>query len=513
MTDRLVDISRFQVGLDLAAAKAAGYSKVNIALTGSRGVVSDPGWVRGWADRARRLGMGIYCYHWLTGASSGAAQARSVLRMMTAIGDLDDVAHQVDCEDTQNPATWPTWRDYVSAMQDARGRHVLAYTGDWWKPRGWNGASLTPYLMAAPNAGRLPAYPGDTSGHWIADYGGWWDLSAMQWGIGPIGGVDCSLAAIRDPSAWAALIGTETPAMDIVTRAEWGARPPSGPIAMTTWRARTGFVVHYSAANKDQTVRSIQNYQMDHNGWSDIGYNFLVDYHGRIYEGRQGTWLAVGAHVEGHNTENIGVCAIGTDADITTVQMAGVRWLYDEACRRKGSALAKRYHSQYANDPRPGANVTSCPGDRLRNWVRAGMPVTPPAPPPAPDEEDDMGNTYVYGEIPALPDGKINQMVPPIEAGGIPWGRAFLTVGGELYGMHGKFRAVGWTEGGPYALASPANPAEPHLYQIGSGQFLNFRLLQGTRMVSFIRVPVDASDTCTVPIGYGIEIAPAPKAG
>lgn len=156
--------------------------------------------------------------------------------------------------------------------------------------------------------------------------------------------------------------------MDIITRSEWGARSPrSGGFPTTSWANRTGFVVHYSAASRTQTVRAIQNYQMDSNGWRDIGYNFLVDYQGRIYEGCQGTWLAIGAHVAGHNTANIGVCAIGTDAEITPAHMRSIRWLYDEANRRAGKTLAKRYHSGMS-----GAS-TACPGNRLRSWVQNGM--------------------------------------------------------------------------------------------------------------------------------------------
>lgn len=159
--------------------------------------------------------------------------------------------------------------------------------------------------------------------------------------------------------------------MDIVTRREWGARAPDPrPFPQTSWANRTGFVVHYSAADDDQTVRSIQNYQMDSNGWRDIGYNFLVDKDGKVYEGAQGTWFAIGAHVANHNTANIGVCAIGKDSQITDNHKRAIRWLYDEACRRAGKTLAKRYHSGMA-----GAS-TSCPGDNLRAWVQKGMPKT-----------------------------------------------------------------------------------------------------------------------------------------
>jgi len=154
----------------------------------------------------------------------------------------------------------------------------------------------------------------------------------------------------------------------IVTRPQWDARSPSSAVDLAKWSQRTGFVVHYSAANKDQTVRSIQNFHMDSNGWRDIGYNWLVTVDGRVWEGRQHTWDAIGAHVQDHNTENIGCCMIGTDADVTDEAKRSIRWLYDEACRLAGRTLAKRYHSQYAS--------TSCPGNNLRAWVQAGMPIS-----------------------------------------------------------------------------------------------------------------------------------------
>jgi len=45
-------------------------------------------------------------------------------------------------------------------------------------------------------------------------------------------------------------------------------------------------------------------------GWADIGYNFLVDEGGRVYEGRG--WDTVGAHVYGHNSRSIGISFIGS---------------------------------------------------------------------------------------------------------------------------------------------------------------------------------------------------------
>lgn len=204
--------------------------------------------------------------------------------------------------------------------------------------------------------------------------------------------------------------------MDITTRAEWGARAPDPrPFPITTWAQRTGFVVHYSAANKNQTVRAIQNYQMDSNGWRDIGYNFLVRHDGTIYEGCQGTWAAIGAHVAGHNTANIGVCAIGTDADITDAHKRSIRALFEEAERRAGKALAMRYHSGMS-----GAS-TSCPGNNLRRWVQAGMPVS--------TEEDDM-NAADFAKILDDPQVAARMRALPWQyvGGGIPAGLSTLNV-------------------------------------------------------------------------------------
>ena len=44
-------------------------------------------------------------------------------------------------------------------------------------------------------------------------------------------------------------------------------------------------------------------------GWADVGYHYLVDKDGTIYEGRN---IAIrGAHTQGHNTGSAGVCLLG----------------------------------------------------------------------------------------------------------------------------------------------------------------------------------------------------------
>lgn len=103
------------------------------------------------------------------------------------------------------------------------------------------------------------------------------------------------------------------------TRAEWGARAPKNtPRYATT--VQMGVVHHsdsgnsYSPAQVPAALRSIQAFHMDSNGWDDIGYNFVVDKYGGIWEGRGGgaDKAVIGAHAEGFNSGTVGVMVLGT---------------------------------------------------------------------------------------------------------------------------------------------------------------------------------------------------------
>jgi hypothetical protein len=108
----------------------------------------------------------------------------------------------------------------------------------------------------------------------------------------------------------------------IVTRKQWGANPRLGDAC---WEplygvsAKMVFIHHtvnsndYSPSDGAAIVRSIQAYHTQSRGWCDIGYNFLVDRYGTIYEGRRGgTRLPVrGAHAGDYNTNTVGISMIG----------------------------------------------------------------------------------------------------------------------------------------------------------------------------------------------------------
>jgi len=168
----------------------------------------------------------------------------------------------------------------------------------------------------------------------------------------------------------------------IVTRAEWGARPPKAAPVRVALSARTATCVHHDGAKPViirtfaeacARVRADQDYHMDGQHWNDIGYNDLVisapDFpviDGLVFEGRGRDTL--GAHCLNWNTPWIGIqVTTGGDQVSSPKAKTSVRWLHDTFTADAKHALAKKVHS----DGFP----TACPGPELKAWAHAGMPV------------------------------------------------------------------------------------------------------------------------------------------
>lgn len=103
----------------------------------------------------------------------------------------------------------------------------------------------------------------------------------------------------------------------VVSRAGWGCGPECNPKTEPIFAKVTHLVVHHSAgANEARdwaaVMRSIWVLHVAGNGWNDIGYNYLIDPNGVIYEGRAGGEGVIGAHFSGVNTGTMGVCMVGT---------------------------------------------------------------------------------------------------------------------------------------------------------------------------------------------------------
>jgi hypothetical protein len=111
-----------------------------------------------------------------------------------------------------------------------------------------------------------------------------------------------------------------------VSRAAWKAdeRLVKDPItvapqAKMIWVHHTGFRPDYTCAESASILRGIQANDVKNDGMSDLGYNFVVDKCGTLFEGRKGGVgkAVVGAHSVGWNTGTVGVALLG---DYTSVQ-------------------------------------------------------------------------------------------------------------------------------------------------------------------------------------------------
>jgi hypothetical protein len=90
--------------------------------------------------------------------------------------------------------------------------------------------------------------------------------------------------------------------------------PPAYPAKTTK------FIVHHTETTKNlddpkQAIRNIYKYHAVSRGWGDIGYNYIIDIEGRVYEGRYGGEGVVGGHAGPGNTGSIGIAILGSYDD------------------------------------------------------------------------------------------------------------------------------------------------------------------------------------------------------
>ncbi|MFD4262793.1 peptidoglycan recognition protein [Streptomyces sp. NPDC058534] len=110
----------------------------------------------------------------------------------------------------------------------------------------------------------------------------------------------------------------------ITTRHGWGADEGLREKGFVyTKKVKAAFVHHsatgnnYRCSQAPSVIRSIYRYHVHSTGWRDLGYNFLVDKCGNIYEGRAGgvSKAVLGAHTLGFNSNSMGIAVLGTYSD------------------------------------------------------------------------------------------------------------------------------------------------------------------------------------------------------
>ena len=194
---------------------------------------------------------------------------------------------------------------------------------------------------------------------------------------------------------------------NIVTRSEWGAderiKRAKGNCKRSFHPLKQLFVHHTAGSNRDYngapTMRAIYAYHVRSRGWCDIGYNFVIDWDGTIFEGRWARdyrpWevhdsenhrnLAVtGAHVANYNSGSVGISLMGNFQSVAPprkMQRSLLRLLAWEVDRHglkpKGTHVFNGRRMSIIAGHRD-AGTTACPGNkvnaklpRIRNQVKA----------------------------------------------------------------------------------------------------------------------------------------------
>lgn len=122
---------------------------------------------------------------------------------------------------------------------------------------------------------------------------------------------------VRTSSGQTVMLPNSAP-QPVISRTGWGC--PDGqnaPQWSPQYTTITHFIVHHTATPNTDTdwaarVRSIWQYHTNTLGWGDIGYNYLIDPNGVIYEGRAGGDGSIGAHFSCMNSKTMGIALIGT---------------------------------------------------------------------------------------------------------------------------------------------------------------------------------------------------------
>ena len=139
-------------------------------------------------------------------------------------------------------------------------------------------------------------------------------------------------------------------------------------------RSITDLIIHCTATRSEwwktrsatHKVNEVRKWHMKDNGWSDIGYHFLIDRDGKVVEGRP--LERSGAHTKGHNKSSIGIALFGghggSENDqfgdhFTPAQEAALRALIDRLQSQFGS-LKVSGHNQYA--------AKACPCFKVPEW-------------------------------------------------------------------------------------------------------------------------------------------------
>lgn len=163
----------------------------------------------------------------------------------------------------------------------------------------------------------------------------------------------------------------------IISRKSWGARPGQRSNMNASGNRYTRITVHHSAdtisphldgslGSSSDAVRRLQKYHMTNEGYGDLGYHFMIDPKGRLFQGRELTWQGAHAGDFEKNKANIGICLLG-NFDMDRPTRAALRTL-EKTLKSLRSKYRISNRSVYGH---LDLKNTRCPGTHLMPWIKS----------------------------------------------------------------------------------------------------------------------------------------------
>ncbi|QVI61215.1 N-acetylmuramoyl-L-alanine amidase [Cellulomonas wangleii] len=231
-----------------------------------------------------------------------------------------------------------------------------------------------------------------------------------------------------------AAVAAAATAPGIISRAGWGAAPQrcEFDVAPTLLAA----VVHHTAGPNSYRdvseaaaqIRADQAYHQNSRGWCDIGYNYLVDKWGNVYEGRAGSGdrPVIGVHAGGFNTSTVGISMLGDYSSSTP----------PAATQESVARLIAWRMAAYHRDPTSTVGYTTLGGENSRYGAGTTLAL------PVVVSHRDLAYTACPGQAGYATLGAIRQrsrdllgaglVNPALSRSTVPYGSGLSVVGGVV---------------------------------------------------------------------------------